>query len=375
MRVLHLVSEPGPPGRGVPQKVARTVEVWRTLGVEADHLDVATGRLGFDGVASPALENPGPVRRAGWVREMERRGRRLLQVLDRERPDIVYTRELVWAPAIESIFRRHRVVVEINSDRAMELRPASRAAAAFWRLTAGRLLRRAAGVVAVTDELLGRLAPEGLSGCVIPNATSVPRVRPRSSPRLGRPMAVMLVGCAAPWHGLDRFSLLADALPHVEFVVCGDLRDSSSSVSASVRRVPSQTGDALEALFRQATVGVGSLAISRNGMTQACPLKSRSCLAAGLPIVYGYEDPAIQDAVDFALRLSEEDWRTGGAIRSVDRFVEVARADPSLGMKAWRFARSQMDVEVVERRRLSFLAEVAGSNFQPRRTEVTETGV
>ncbi|MFM1832739.1 MAG: hypothetical protein RLZZ461_1055, partial [Planctomycetota bacterium] len=45
MRLLHLVSEPGPSGRGVPQKVARTVEVWRKLGVEADFVDLATARL------------------------------------------------------------------------------------------------------------------------------------------------------------------------------------------------------------------------------------------------------------------------------------------------------------------------------------------
>ena len=39
MRVLHLVSEPGTAGRGVPQKVEATVTCWRSLGVDADFVD------------------------------------------------------------------------------------------------------------------------------------------------------------------------------------------------------------------------------------------------------------------------------------------------------------------------------------------------
>ncbi len=355
MRVLHLVSEPGPPGRGVPQKVARTVEVWRTLGVEADHLDVATGRLGFDGVASLELEHPGPLRRAGWVREMERRGRRLQQVLDRERPDIVYTRELVWAPAIESIFRRHRVVVEINSDRAMELRPASRAAAAFWRLTAGRLLRRAAGIVTVTGELGDRLAPANVSRIVLANGAIVPDAPPKRKPDPDRPRVLMLVGGPGAWQGIDRVGALAVAMPEFEFVVCGDLGSWAETLPPSVRRLPPRSGRELRELLAGSAACIGTLALSRKRMTQAWPLKSRTALAAGVPLIYAYDDPDLSGDEPFALRVDDVDEWSSEDLSRIDAFVTRAAHDPGLGLAAWGFARERLDIKAIERRRIVFM--------------------
>ena len=165
---MHIVSEPGSGDRGVAQKVAATVECWRRLGVESQFVDLASGSLGLDGLGDRIVETRPRLGRAGWILEMERRGARLLEVIGRERPDIVYSRELVWSPAIERIARRHRLVLEINSDRARELVVGSRLAAAFWRATAPRIRARATGLVAVTRELLDRVGPPGVPAEVVP---------------------------------------------------------------------------------------------------------------------------------------------------------------------------------------------------------------
>ncbi len=358
MRVLHLVSEPGPSGRGVPQKVARTVEIWRRLGIEADHLDLATARLGLDGL-DPATDSPGsPSRRWGWIREMDRRGRRLLEVLDRERPDVVYTRELVWAPAIESIFRRHRVVVEINSDRAEELRPVSRAAAAFWRGTAGRLLRRAAGIVTVTGELGDRLAPPRIPRIVLPNGAAVPSVMPDRRPDAERPLVSMLVGGPGPWQGVDRVGELAERLPAFDFVVCGDPGAAGDALPPSVRRLPPLVRQDLADLLARSAACIGTLALSRKRMAEACPLKSRTALAAGVPLIYAYDDPALAGDEPFALRVADRDSWSDEDLDRIRRFVRHAAASPDLGEDAWRFAREHLDVTAIERRRLEFMASI-----------------
>jgi hypothetical protein len=361
MRVMHIVSEPGARDRGVPQKVASTVACWRRLGVNTEAVDLATMSIDEDGFGGEVVETRPRFGRAGWVLEMERRGRRLLELLDKAQPDIVYSRELVWSPAIERIARRHRLVLEINSDRARELEASSRSAAAFWRATAPRIRRRAAGIVAVTNELLERTRPAGVPGLVLPNGTDVPEIAPTRVPSNsgGRSMFLMIVGRAAPWHGLDRFSMLAEVMPECEFVVCGDLSGHAASIGSAVRREPPRTGPDLARLLHQATVAVGSLAIARNDMREACPLKSRTCLAAGLPLVYGYVDPALAGDEPFALRLNEADWRSGPPVERIRRFLQSVVDEEDLGMKAWTFARDHLDRTGIEVQRLAFFRSLA----------------
>jgi hypothetical protein len=355
MRLLHLVSEPGPSGRGVPQKVVRTVEVWRKLGVEADFVDLATGRLGFDGIADSDRNVVTPSRRSGWIREMDRRGRRLSALLDRVRPDVIYTRELVWAPAIESIFRRHRVVVEINSDRAQELRRASRAAATFWRLTAGRLLRRAAGVVAVTSELEDRLAPRDVPRLLVFNGTTVPETMPVRRPEPDAPLVSMLVGGPGSWQGVDRLGTLAERLPDIRFVVCGDPGSEGEALPRSVQRLPPLVGSDLRDLLARSAACIGTLALSRKRMTEACPLKSRTALAAGVPLIYAYDDPVLSGDESFALRVADRDCWSSEDVARIEAFVHRASTTPEMSETAWRFARAHLDVSAIEQRRLDFM--------------------
>lgn len=354
MRVLHLVTEFGSNDRGVPQKVRRTVDAWRRLGVEVEHLDLATGAISADGVAESGSERPRRLGRAGWILEMERRGRRLLDVLGCESPDIVYTRELVWSPAVERIFRRHRVVLEINSDRAGELASTSRAAAAFWRVTSARLRRRAAGIVSVTHELATTFSPAGVPSAVVANAADVPASPPPRCADPARPLALMLVGNDRPWHGLDRLCMLAEALPQFEFAICGNV-SASMPADARIRVCSPRSGDALADLLSRATVCIGSLALHRAGLREACPLKSRAALAAGVPLVYAYDDPDLAGDEPFALRVTDRsDWSADDVAR-VEAFIRRAAADPELGLAAWRFAGERLDREVVERRRLDFM--------------------
>lgn len=356
MRVLHVVSEPGPAGRGVPQKVIRTVETWRRLGIDADFIDLSTGRVG-----AAELQTGDPFRprfRAEWVLEMHRRAKRARRALAEIDADLVYTRELVWSPGLKSIFDDSRVVIEVNSDRGRELRSRSRPASVFWNLTAPGVRRRAAGIVAVTGELLERTRPNGVPGCVITNGASVPESPPEWIDRKARPMVLMLLGSAAPWHGLDRLSSLAEALPEFEFVVCGDLADEGPALSPLIRTEPAKTDDALAEILNQATVAVGSLAISRNGMEQACPLKSRTCLAAGLPLIYGYEDPDIEGRESFALRIRDADWATGNAVEQARHFIRRIHGEAACRRSAWQFAKKRFDHSVIERRRLDFFESI-----------------
>lgn len=360
MKVLHVVSEPGTAGRGVPQKVARTVEAWRRLGIEADFIDLATARIGVEGI-----DEGDPYRprfRAEWILEMHRRAKRLREALEVADPDLVYTRELVWSPGLKSVLDGFQVVIEVNSDRGEELRPRSRAASAFWRLTSPQLRRHAAGLVCVTNELLMRLGSLRVPATVIGNGVDVRSDPPLRVPSQDRPLVVMLVGGPAPWQGVDRFAVLSQKLPQFNFVICGDCGGDLIRRSENLRVLAPRSGPELDELLSRSSVSFGTLALSRKNMVEACPLKARTSLAAGVPLVYAYDDPALGGEESFALRIEDREDQTPATISRIEDFIGRASTDPAMGMDAWRFARATLDVDVVERRRIEFFDSILRSH-------------
>ena len=356
MKVLHVVSESGPAGRGVPQKVVRTVEAWRRLGVDADFIDLATARIGTTGIgAGDAFQ---PRFRGEWILEMHRRSKKMRQVLQDAAPDLVYTRELVWNPGLKSILDGFRVVIEVNSDRGEELRARSRAASAFWRLTAPGIRRRAAGIVAVTDELAAKIGSPGIPTTVIGNAVDVASTPPKRSRPSNRPLVLMLVGGPAPWQGIDRFAALSESLPQFDFVICGDGGADVKNLPDTVGVLEPRSGQSLEELLSRVSVSFGTMALSRKGMVEACPLKSRTSLAAGVPLIYAYDDPALKGDERFALRIEDRQIQSQATITRIADFIRKASEEPGIGIEAWEFAKRNLGVDVAEKRRIEFFESI-----------------
>ena len=353
MRLVHLATNLGTPGSGVADKIVRTVEAWRRLGAHATMLDAASGEVA-DGVHRHRPPTP-PASRSGWVVRSEANARRLLAALDRLRPDVVYTREMIWTPTVESILRRYRVVLEVNSDAAAELGTRSRAAAFYWRWTAGRLRSRAAGIVSVTHELADRLAAVGVPHIVLGNAEEVPDAPlPRTQAGDGRPMLLMLIGSPAPWHGLDRVGRLATLRPDLRIVVCGRLGEFGRTLPPAIECRQPVAGERLRATVAEATIGIGTLALARNGLHEACPLKSRTVLAAGRPLLSAHADPAFEGHEPVVLRIPDDDDAIDREAPAIADFAHAAARDPSIGDAAWAFARDHLAIDVIEARRLEF---------------------
>ena len=359
MKVLHIVSEYGSKNRGVPQKVVRTVDAWKRFGIEADFINFASAQIGNAGLG---LEDSFKPRfRGEWIVEMHRRTKKVLEVLKQAKPDLVYTREMVWSPGFLSIMNEFKVVIEVNSDRGNELRSNSLAAAAFWNMTSKSIHRRAAGLICVTNELAEKFGLASIPTTVIANAVEVPKVLPKRSLSSNRPLVLMLVGSPSSWIGLDRFSALSELLPEFDFVICGDLRAYAGKISETVRVMPPCNGKVLEELLSKTCVSFGTLALSRNGMVEACPLKSRTSLAAGIPLIYAYKDPALKGNEPFALRIEDRQQQTSSTLVKITNFIKKASVDPDLGLKAWKFAQNNLDIDILEKRRIRFFNSIIES--------------
>lgn len=348
-------------GEGVSQKVLRTARRWIESGHAVDLIELPTGRIVDPNASVPeAVEEPPPRHRLGWLRRHQRWFRHAGVVLDERRPDAVYIRQGPWCPAFEAMVAGVPTIFEINSDPARELAARSAAAAAYWRWTWPRLERRAAGVVAVTSELLPRR--RNVPSIVVANAVEVSETPPQRRSPSDRPIVAMPIGSPAPWHGLDHVVEIARRIPEATFRIFGA---PSMEAPTNVEFLPRVNEETLRDQLSRCDLGLASLAMERAGLREACPLKSRTMLAMGLPIVHGYDDPDLPDAAPFAVRVDVRRNGLDATAQAIRALMRSARDDASLSHAAWRFAREHLDVRVKEHRRLEFIASVVASIGMP----------
>jgi hypothetical protein len=139
-----------------------------------------------------------------------------------------------------------------------------------------------------------------------------------------QPGLFFLGSAGRAWHGTDKIIQLARLRPAWRFELVGpspdDLSDSlPDNVTAHGHLLPAD----YTPIMARCDVAIASLAIHRNAMQQACPLKVREYLARGLPTIIGYQDPDFNDHDPFILRLPNTPDNTcrGDSLAAIDRFL------------------------------------------------------
>lgn len=337
---------------GVSKKVETQARTWREAGHDVTVFALAPGQ---------ASDRNGV--RAFSYGDRRAASRRLARAVRGLRPDVVYLRYDLFLPSVWALVRRVPTVVEVNSDDRAEVRNwRGRVARGYNELNRRMLLGRAAGIVYVTSELAtsSSFAPfRGRRHAVIANGIALGPVPPAANPG-GRARAVFLGSARQPWHGVDRLARLAAALPELDVDVVGytpeELGLSISKLPPNVRVHGRLARTEYEPLLAAADVGVGTLALHRKGMREAAPLKVREYLAAGLPVVIGYDDVDLASAGDpwWVLRVPNTD-----ADIDPERFAEFAAS-----VRGRRVPREEIEplisVQVKEQVRLDLLAAAAG---------------
>lgn len=170
--------------------------------------------------------------------------------------------------------------------------------ASLEEVLGGRALRSARAIVGVTHEIeryeQSRLR-SSRRGFVYPNGIAYSGLQGQiCDKREDVPNIIFVASHFTPWHGLD---LLLSDLENCgsDFVLhlVGRVFDADRERAAEDRRVvmhgllkPAQIRD----LTRRCDVGLASFALHRKGMQEACTLKVREYLAAGVPVYSGYRD-------------------------------------------------------------------------------------
>jgi glycosyltransferase involved in cell wall biosynthesis len=216
------------------------------------------------------------------------------------------------------------------------------------------VLRKADGLVAVTGDILeyhlrrGRLA--GVPTIVVPNGIDLSRFPVVKDRRDQRVKLLFTASSFFSWHGLHELLTSLVAYPNhdgVELHLVGDVFDSELKLieNAGLRDCVTLHGRLDMAQIRECLswtdVGIASFGLGESGLKEACTLKVREYLAAGVPVFSGHRDSAFPDGfefykvgpadvgeiVKFAVGMKQVDRQTvrQAATDSIDKRVLVSR--------------------------------------------------
>lgn len=110
-------------------------------------------------------------------------------------------------------------------------------------------------------------------------------------------------------------------------------------------------GDDLSKMFEICDVGVATLGLHRTGLTQGSVLKTREYMARGLPFIYGYKDPSIDDSFPFALRFPADE--TPVDFYKIAEWIKNINSISDVSEKMRDYARENMSWEMIFRKIIS----------------------
>ena len=272
------------------------------------------------------------------------------------KPDLVYFRYDLYYPALAKLAKKIPMFIEINTNDVYEYSLSSRYRDWYNRLTRSLLLNKARGLISVTKELQNNpaFAKFNKASVTIGNGIDLSTITPVPAPDNERARLVFIGTSGMAWHGVDKLILLAQHFVNWQFDIVGlKHEDVEGSIPQNVQLYGFLERSAYAEIISRADVAIGTLALHRNQMQEASPLKTREYLAYGIPVIIGYEETDFPEQVPFILRLPNTEDNVESNLSEIQGFVEWAKGNrvPSASV-------SHLDVSCKERQRVAFMRRV-----------------
>lgn len=161
-------------------------------------------------------------------------------------------------------------------------------------------LKKTKGIIGVTGEIVDYEINRVLQKkptFIYPNGFDISSRKIVLDKRNGAPVFLMIASEFSPWQGLE---LVIDEMKAIaelfEFHVIGNTSNNQiKRANGDVRFVfhGMQDSDYINKVMENVDVGIAAYRLDLKGMTQACSLKVRDYLAAGVPVYSGHSDATI----------------------------------------------------------------------------------
>lgn len=343
---------------GISKKIRGQTMEWLRRGHEVRYFSLVPTIARWDGLAELETElvPRGRLGQRFW------RSLTLAQRVRAWRPDLIYFRYGYHSPGLPALFRAIPTIAEINSDDVTEYPVTlSRGKVLYHRATRRSILGAVTAFVCVTHELSRRFEGFRVPVAVIANGIALDEFPPPIAlhPPDAAGLRLVFVGnTGSPWHGIERVAELARLFPEatidlvgctpVDWQTCG----GGQPPPANLRFHGMLPRERYAPLLRQAHAAIGTMALYRKKLDEACPLKVREYLASGLPVIAAYHDTDIPDRTDYFFRLPNNP-----SPLAPHRDKVAAWLAQWAGRRVARDAIAHLAHEPKETRRLAFIAE------------------
>jgi glycosyltransferase involved in cell wall biosynthesis len=383
MKVVYLFSY-NPALPGVLKKINDKIIQMRASGAEVTGLaicnaDAAITTQNSDIYFLPVKFTPprwlqyGPLKILAYLKKSRSAVVSLERALHEINPDVVVMRYGTANPFFARIMKRFRFVFEHNTKEVEQLamyyngwrKSGWEKATVFYieKYFSSRILRRAAGIVGVTNEITQyelKRAGKEIPSITIANGIDTSRCKRSSAGTYtdGTLHLLFLAGVAASWHGVDRLLKSIQPQHDVKVWLAGSFLQSDIELAGKLGDKVEFTGmlkgDELDAHFDKVHIAVASLAPERVGITEMSALKVREYAARAVPFVTAFDDPDLNEELnaDFWLRVP-----SGNDEISIDDLIAFAKRStkPETRNALSRFAQEHLDYTSKMQRLVEFL--------------------
>lgn len=292
MKIVYLAFWDAYRKSGVLKKIKEQVDSWKQVGMSVEPLIVSTKCSSeepiYESLGSPVCSTFFTWAPEGTALAMLARMASLHKVKDlivKYQPDFLYYRVGIGFPGLTSLFREIPVVMEINTNDLAE--------SMFWSLLRRQLNKRmrervlgcSKGFTFMTNELRKMYS----SWCKKPSliySNGFNYTFPFDGVSRGKD-AVFVGTPGYAWHGVDKIKYLAEIVPWKRIHIVGPSKEFELP---NVVWHGMLFGQGLEQIYKECDIAIGTLALHRKNMAEACPLKTREYINYDLPVIAAYED-------------------------------------------------------------------------------------
>ena len=221
----------------------------------------------------------------------------------------------------------------------------------FLRYIAYRFLRyfvlsQVNGIVGVTNEIINHDSNKlyNKPSICIPNSIDIDEYKIIKTNKNKSKISLFFIGTPnQTWHGVDRIIKISKALPEFDFHIVGTEGKTEKNLFWHGYL---EKEEYIE-IIKKCHVCIGSLALDRINIKEACPLKVREYIAYGFPIIIGYDDTSFLNhhLPDWILKIDKN-----FDIKTIKDFINDNH-DKILDEKDF----SKISTDVLERERIMFL--------------------
>lgn len=335
MRIAYILTWNLAHNDGVTRKVFQQVQEWRNLGHEVE-IFYAWSKDGENAKGANFFQKDwiwnSPI---GILRNHKIYSKLCECVIDYE-PDVVYLRWEFHKNSLMKLMSKIPTVIEINTHFDGEFRRRSsedwieKVRYLYYQLTYRKFNKACAGFVSVTKEILelGGYNQMGKPTCYIPNSIPIDddiKTVEYSPKKNSIPRLVFIFSGMRPWHGLENLVDLARISDgQLEFDLITGFDAQNLDLPSNVKTYPFLEKHEFLKIFEGAVAGIGSAGLYEKQMNEACAIKVREYLAAGLPVIVPYKDTAFIDKTvpDWVLELPNE---KGALAKSKKKIIDFTR--------------------------------------------------